>query len=195
MIGENLMDYVNQGYQVVDVIHNNFPKQQNSDELIQFAYNKLNFFKTDPPITPSCDWVPDGMYNRYGYASEIPGLLAELIAQCNCIQHINQPIIVARSKQNQANDQIDFWCGDNSFQVKAVITLNWVRIGVRKDWVVHSRATHLALVDILLRTNIMPNRIQLLNDFFDRSIFRSLHIDDLKDISLGGKINNDWLYL
>jgi hypothetical protein len=177
-----------------DDIRTNFSDHQNSNKLIQSAYDKLNFFKTDPSITPSCDWVPGGIYNRYGYDSEIPGFIAELIAQCNCIQYMDLPVIVAQDKQSQCNDQIDFWCGDFSFQVKAAITTHWVRIGIRRDWVTHSQATYLALVDIMLQTNIMSERTQLLKEFSTRSTTRSLHIDDLKDISLYGKINNDWLY-
>lgn len=107
--------------------------------------------------------------NRNGYQHDIPGLISEIIAQCNLARlYGKDSILIAQDKHTQHELKIDFFVRDrlafeSSVQVKT-FRFNGDRMSMTRDYY-SGQAKSLALVDI----------DEKLCYFIDREIVKQLY--------------------
>lgn len=96
------------------------------------------------------EWSP--VNNRNGYQNDIPGLVSEIIAQCNIAKLWgDKSILIAQDKYTQHEMKIDFFCThplaiESSVQVKT-FRFNGDRMSMTREFY-SGQARSLALVDI-----------------------------------------------
>lgn len=126
-----------------------------NDILIpQSMQEVLNYFDYADPVRgepqPNLEWSP--VNYRNGYQNDIPGLLSEVLAQCNVAKLFGaHSVCIAQDEETQRYKKIDFFFTDTDNKQVAVqsktIRFGGTRTSFERIWF-SGDADYLALTDI-----------------------------------------------